>query len=317
MTDDYTKSKINEAYGYMQNDSVRALKIFNNILEDDCENIEAINGKGSTLMKLNKIDEADECFDKSLAISPNSSAFINKGIIAKKKDNYQIALNYYEKAVQINPELNNIVSILKNEIIGINTKKQLTYNKYTQQANEYIKKGIEYKKDKKLWDALEMYDSAVSADHTCKNHVKILVNEIKGMLQNQLLFQTPDISNSEIDKLKIQSLTSLLIEENPKKALTLINLILDLNSDDLDALNYKASILFLFDECHEAVKCYDKCLEINPDYYYAVFNKGIVLRRMKCLREALECFDRLVEIPEYEKKSRAYQIEIIDKLRKK
>ena len=75
--------KIDKAIRLLQNNSEEALKIFNEILKNEPDNIDALNGKGSALMKLNRFNDAEKCFDKSLSISENIAALINKGIILK------------------------------------------------------------------------------------------------------------------------------------------------------------------------------------------------------------------------------------------
>ena len=109
--------KIINALEFMQYDYEKALKLFNEVLEVEPTNIEAINGKGSTLMKLHKMDEAEKYFDYSLSIIENSPALINKGILSKNKQDYENALIYYNKAIEIDSNLNNIISILKNEVM--------------------------------------------------------------------------------------------------------------------------------------------------------------------------------------------------------
>lgn len=317
MLDKDIETKINKALELMQNDTEIALSIFDEILENYPDNIDALNGKGSTLIKLNQFNEAEKYFDKSLAITETSSALINKGLISKHNHEYQKAIDYYNKAIQINKNLKNIILILKNEVLKlIDDSSQINPNNYTQKANELIKKGLSLKNENKLWDALESYYEAISEDHTCKNSVNMLVNDIKTILEHEFLFETPEFKDNEIDNLKIQSFRALLVEENPKKALTLLNLILEIKPDDIEALNHKGCILFRFDRCPESVESFNKCLEINNKYYYALFNKAIVLRRMNNLEESLSCFNELLEIPKYHNKAEPYQLEILDKCSK-
>ena len=96
--------------------SMKKLDIINEILKNEPDNIDALNGKGSALMKLNRFDDAEKCFDKSLTISENTSALINKGIILKNKKDYQNAIYYFNKAIGMDCEMNTILSIFKNEI---------------------------------------------------------------------------------------------------------------------------------------------------------------------------------------------------------
>ena len=310
-----TEKRIEEALEYMPNDTLKAIEIFDEILEEDPNNIRALNGKGSSFMKLNLMNEAEKYFDYSLSIEKTSSALINKGIISKNKKEYEKALYYYEKAIEINPNLNNIITILKNEIHELNDDEiDIKVINYNAAANTLIKNGIEYKKSNKLWDALECYQQAMKVDIKCKSSVLALIQEIKMIIQNELMIKTPELGNSKIDKMKLKCLKTLLIEENPKKALTVMNMILKNDENEIDTLNQKGCVLLLFDECQSSLECFDKCLAIDSNYYYALFNKAIVLRRMRKLDESLNCFDELLKMPELYDKVKPYQLEILDKL---
>lgn len=114
-----SKKKIEDALYYMHNDTEKAIEIFDEILEKEPENIKAINGKGFSLMKMNQPEEAEKYFDFSLTINETPAALINKGIISKNNEKYDQSLIYYDRAIQIKPNLNGIVSILKDEILEL------------------------------------------------------------------------------------------------------------------------------------------------------------------------------------------------------
>lgn len=306
--------KIEKALDYMQNDTLKAIEIFDQILEIEPENIEAINGKGSSLLKLNQIDEAEKYFDYSISIRETSSALISKGIINKNKRKYEEALNYYDKAIQTNPDLNNIVTLLKNEVIElIDEDIEDEFKNKNPDIKEIIEKGLEYKNSNKLWDALYCFENAINADKTCINYVKKLINEIKTILNHELMIKTPELGNSKTDQLKIQSLRLLLIEDNPEQSLKIINQILEKENDDVDSLNQKGCILTFFNEYKKAIECFDKCLEIDENYSYAIFNKAFLLRMTNKLEESLYYFDKLLKITNTPK-IKVYQLEILDKL---
>ena len=312
-TDDINE-KIEEAMEYIQNDTAKAIKIFDEILETEPENIEAINGKGSSLMKLNRMNEAENYFDYSLSIKKTSSAYISKGIISKIRKDYRQALSFYDKAIKINPNLNNIITILKNEINEIVGNEIEINMDYTARTNELIKQGRAYKNSNRLWDALDCYEKAIKTDKDCKNYVQSLINETKSILENELMINTPELGDSRTDQLKIKSLRLFLIEKDPKQALTIMNIILDDNENDIDALNQKGCLLFSFDECEQALECFNKCLSLDKNYDYALFNKAIVLRRTNDLDASLDCFDELLKTPQNYDKMKPYQLEILDKL---
>lgn len=313
MLNEYFQNKLDEAYELIQNDTELALNIFNELLDQESENIEVLNGKGSALMKLNKIDEADECFNQSILVSENPSALINKGLISKQRNEYSKALKYYDSAIQLDSNLNNIVSILKNEIMDLIDDNILSIDEFAPKANECIKAGIDFKNEGQIWDALDCFNKALEYDPACENSVLILIDEIKNILYNRFLFNFLEFNDSEIDDLKLKFLKALLIEEDYNKALTFMEDILDMYGDDVDTLNYKGCVLFLFDKYDESIECFDKCLSIDEEYYYALFNKGIVLRKACRLKESFSCFNKLLKIPEYENTVREYILEIIEK----
>lgn len=313
MLEEYINNKISEAYDYMQNDTEKALDIFDDILEIEPDNIEALNGKGSSLIKLNRYDEADKYYNRSLSICENSSALLNKGIILKQKNDFEKALIFYEKASKVNPNLENIVKILKNEIIYADDDRG--WGNFSDEANDLIKQAAELKKQDKLWDCLDLFMKSIESDENCRDYVYPKIYEIKLILQREFLYNDGNLNpESKIDRLKIQSLRAINEENNPQKALSLMNLILKLDKNDLNILNHKGGVLFICDEYENAIKCFDKCLCMDDNYSFALFNKAMVLRIMNRLNEALQCFDMLLQMPQNCDKVKEYQSEILDKL---
>ena len=305
---------IDEAYELIQYDAELALKVFENLLKLDSENIDLLNGKGSALMKLKRFSEAEECFNKSVLINENSCALLNKGIISKNKKEFQSALKFYDRAVQLDSSLCSIALILKNEVIEVIDDNILNYNSFSNESNEYIKRGIDFRDEGKFCDAMECFRNAVECDLACKPSVMALMEEVKTLMFNEFMFKTPDLDDETIYDLKIQFFRALLVEEDPAKALTLMDIILDIDGNDLDTLNFKGCILFLFEEYCEAILCFDKCLDIDRQYYYALFNKGLVLAIMSEFKEALLCFDVLLKEHKYEEKAEFYRQEILEKI---
>ena len=314
MSQENFEYKIDEAYELIQYDAELALKVFENLLKLDSENIDLLNGKGSALMKLKRFSEAEECFNKSVLINENSCALLNKGIISKNKKEFQSALKFYDRAVQLDSSLCSIALILKNEVIEVIDDNILNYNSFSNESNEYIKRGIDFRDEGKFCDAMECFRNAVECDLACKPSVMALMEEVKTLMFNEFMFKTPDLDDETIYDLKIQFFRALLVEEDPAKALTLMDIILDIDGNDLDTLNFKGCILFLFEEYCEAILCFDKCLDIDRQYYYALFNKGLVLAIMSEFKEALLCFDVLLKEHKYEEKAEFYRQEILEKI---
>lgn len=311
------KAKIEEAHDYIHNDTLKAIKIFDDILEIDPENIDALNGKGSSLIKMNLLKEAEKYFDYSLSIQKTPSAYINKGIISKADKDYKRSLCYYDEAISLNPDLTNIITLLKNEIYELmDDKEEIKLPNFSENANELIRAGNEHKESDYLWDALDCYKKAIETDPKCRNFVQGLINEVKIILQKEFLLKTPSLGPSRIDQLKLKC-SKLLKEQNHEQALTLMNLILENDETELDILNQKGTLLYFYDRPSEAIECFDECLKIDKNYSYALFNKGMVLRSMHKLSEALKCFDELLKTPENYEKVKPYQLEILGTLHQK
>lgn len=311
-----TEIKIEEALDYLNNNPQKSLELFDSILEYNSDNIKALNGKGSALVKLKKFDEAEKLFNESLQIKQTSSALLNMGLISKNKKDYNQALDYYNQAFEIDNNLVNIIQTLKNEVnelIGI-TKRQNILNEYRVDVKSLIEEGINYKKSEKYWEALDSYELAIKKEPSCQYLVKQYIEEIKIILQREFLFKQLHIDNSEINQLKIQSIKDLIRENNQINALININKALEINPNDLEALNIKSCILFYFEDYEGSIYCLDKCIYINPNYVYALFNKCIVLRRMKRLSDTIKCFNEIKNINNSPINVEIYKEELLEKL---
>ncbi|CAD8214280.1 unnamed protein product [Paramecium pentaurelia] len=65
---------------------------------------ERLLNEGMALRKLNKYQEAIECYSKAININPNyDKAWYNKGMALYNLNKYQEAIECYDKAITINP----------------------------------------------------------------------------------------------------------------------------------------------------------------------------------------------------------------------
>lgn len=102
-----------EALTILNNDYDKALEFFNNLLEIDNNDVDALNGKGIALMKLEKYDEAESCFKSSVNIEENSVAYLNLGLINRIYDNLEESDYYFDKSSELNPRLKQLTNILR------------------------------------------------------------------------------------------------------------------------------------------------------------------------------------------------------------
>jgi tetratricopeptide (TPR) repeat protein len=301
----------------LQNDEFEdAIRFFDMVLKIDPNHINALNGKGSALMSLKRFDEAWDMFDASLKIETNPMGLINKGIICRERGNYSEALSYYNQAEEEYPSLKDMVGALKEEIAKRTNGSGS--NRFSSEAQMLMDKGNEFRSSNRLWDALDCYETAIQKDPNCEPTANKHIFEIKEILMNEFMYEPtmmePDFGEKEIDKYKLDSLRFLITDNKPQMALVAINQALNIDGNDLDALNQKGIILFYLDENDEAIKCFDKCLSIDEDYAYALFNKGLVMRRTGDLGEALAIFDELLKTPAAYDKVKPHQREVLDRI---
>ncbi|MFL2961054.1 MAG: tetratricopeptide repeat protein [Candidatus Thalassarchaeaceae archaeon] len=91
---------------YQNQNYEAAEKYYNSILSTDSDNSEAHFGKGSSLFMQNDIKNAEIKFNESLASSETllkSKAFYNLGNISYKNKKLNDALEFYKKALELNP----------------------------------------------------------------------------------------------------------------------------------------------------------------------------------------------------------------------
>ena len=293
--------KIDTAFGYMHNDAHKALDIFKGILEIQPDNIRATNGKASALMKLKRIDEAEEYFNKSLALGDNVSALINLGLISMRKTRYESALRYFDKAIELKPELAGMITGFKKDILDNYDTDKADYRltTFNDDADRLIVEGLKHEQMGKYWDAIDFYERAITMDSSSRHVVEAMIRKLDMHIEDEFLYEDRTSYNIMNNPLKLKVERAILIEKRHKKVSKLLDQLLTENPDDIAMINYKGGLEFSLYHYDESITYFDKCIDLSPEYYYAIFNKGLVLRRLKRYEEALLCFDKLLENPNY------------------
>ena len=320
-----TESRIEEALEYILNDTHHALKLFDEILKEEQNNINALNGKGSALMKLHNNTDALKVFESSLALEENSSAYLNIGIISKSNGDYKNALKCFDKALEFNPGLSSIVSILKNEIyemLNLESEDLESIYDYSHEANSFIKKALKLKNQGKLWDSLDYLENAIDEDPSCRNTVNDLIGKVEEGILKEFLYNKTDLKDKNtspnvkrLTKLKNLTYRSITVENNPHKSLSLINRIFEINPNDLDALNFQGLTYFSLRQYNKFIESFDKCLSRDINFVPALFNKGLVLRRSGYLNESLKCFEKVLDDSDNYKKVQEFRKDVLNKLK--
>ena len=92
---------------YQKEDYLAAEKYYDSILSTNKNNSEALFGKGASLYMQDDVKNAEIKFNESLSSAKEdlkSKAFYNLGNINYKNNNLSEALNFYKKALELNPD---------------------------------------------------------------------------------------------------------------------------------------------------------------------------------------------------------------------
>ncbi|AWX31707.1 hypothetical protein AW729_00770 [Methanosphaera sp. BMS] len=307
---------IEKTFGEIHENPEKSLDIFNEILKREPNNIKAINGKASALMKLKQTSKAEKYFNKSLSIKENSSALINLGIISKNRDEYEKAWNYFDNAIKLKPELSDVITVFKKEIfdkLEVDNL-DLKLENFNDKANKLIIEGLKNEKKGKYWDALDSYENALIADSSSEEVMFSLIKRLNVHFQNELIYEDKNSENIMNNPIKRKIAEIIIIQKRPKKATNILNKALTENPNDLILLNFKGGVEFSFDNYQESIRYFDKCLNLDSHYVYAAFNKSIVFRRLERYEDALEILDNLLERPEFYNIIRYQKSDILKKV---
>jgi len=92
---------------FADGDYRQALDEYEAILRADPRHLDALRGVARTLMQLGRNEDALRTYGEVIAQQPDfASAYANRGILNDRMGNYQAAIDDYEKAAALDPELN-------------------------------------------------------------------------------------------------------------------------------------------------------------------------------------------------------------------
>ncbi len=236
--------------------------------------------KGETLYKDKNFDEALIYFDKAININPNlTRAYYGKAMALNDKGLYMAQLNQHDNSI-----LNYNKSI---EIWILHENKQKL-------SIVFQNKGISLVKLEKKTEALECFSKSIESNpfnYSAFNYKGILLNDLKRYNEAIECFDQA-IKLNPRDFLAFNNKAVALFKmENMNEALKYIEKALEINPDFADAYNNKGLICFGLNQCDKSIKFFNKALELDSKLCSAYKNKEIVkdvkLRCYKC------CFNQI------------------------
>ncbi|MCK4735879.1 MAG: tetratricopeptide repeat protein [Methanophagales archaeon] len=206
-------------------------------------------GIGNSCLARRQFELAIEYYDKALTINPSfTDAWYNKGKCLAEMKRWTEALVCYKKVLHLEPptaELLRVIGDILSELGKFEKAKSIN----DKLANVWNSKGFTLAGMGKIEEALDSYDRALSLDD--------------------------------------------------RNALILLN---------------KANLLVDMQRLEEALVCLDKATKIDPKYVEAWYNKALVLVRMNNYREALKCCEKILKIRPNHEMAKRLKLNCVSKL---
>jgi len=329
--------KAYEQYGYESYDA--AIEYFNEALDIEPGNEEALFGKGLTYHQLGQKEEAVECFDIIYETSSNAEYLSD---IADWYDIYKMndrAIECYDKILSSDPR-NEEAWKYKGCILHLNDKHEQAIecfdNALSIDPNDafvWVFKGHALCSMNKYEEAIECYDQALEIDPEDNNAASAKEDAEKRLAES--VSTTGSTTSTESDKVDqlIKKAHEQYDYERYDTALKYYDEVLDIEPQNEAAWVGKALIYSQLGQKEEAIKCldimlekssdnrwldlvasmygsleqydkeiqaYDKILETEPNEEHAWSSKGWTLNSLGKYDEAIECFDNSLSInPNY------------------
>lgn len=340
-----------------------AISIYDKLLAKNPKNIEVLNYKAQALENLNRYEEAINQYETILAINPNdknakdnldniimnrfSGAKLQNYLITKAKNNpasyeaqfncalelhknknYDSAIQYYQKAMNINPSKEetylNLAQIYleKKDYQNADTicQKGLIYLPNSTKINDYLADIKDYRANSQYETASALYNQKQYQKAIAEyNKIQDKTKEVKLAIAScywelkdyknankyylELLQEEPN--NEELLSSSAWAYYSLDDYQNAK---IMAQKALNINSYDSDMKNLISDIdnLLASNELNEAIQKYEqgnynealnafnKILSKNPDDEYSIYYKGLCYDELKKPNDAIKQYKSLI-----------------------
>jgi tetratricopeptide (TPR) repeat protein len=243
-------------------------------LEDETRKKEAETWlkKGNIFARKNKNEEAIECYDKALNLVPDLADSLDaKGRALIDLDKYEEALDYFDRALRIKPKV----------------------------ARIWNNKGLALEFSEKFDEALKCYEKAIEIRPKImvpwSNKGRILY--ILGRFDEAISCYDKAIeikpNNAYAWNGKGEAFIS---DEKLEEALICFDRALSIDNKYALAWQNRATSLFDLEKYEESQTCYSKAVELDPESYESWARKGSALYELHKYEEALDCCRKAIGI---------------------
>jgi tetratricopeptide (TPR) repeat protein len=282
---------------------LNALKYLNKSLSIEEFNPWAVHVKISILIELAKYDEASKCLKKYYSlIDKNSKSekawfFDLKRMLYYYSNDYEKALEYSKKTLKLD---NCDIDYYLSKIYIL---KELKYEKELEKCCKY---------------ALSLIDEKLKINN---NNVTLLLDKVDVYIHLKECDKSIELLKSiEIDVIDKNSFRykGYLFSQvgRYEEALENYNKSLKIDPENIICLNNKAYALIKLNKFDESLDAVNKALEIIPNYWLSLHNKAFALEKLKRYDEALEYYNRAFEINPYDKELQEDRENLLKKIKK-
>ncbi|MFN7218550.1 tetratricopeptide repeat protein [Microcystis sp.] len=249
----------------------QALTVINQAISLVPNNPNYYNEKWAVLSELKRYDEGLAAITQAIDLAPRAAWYVNRGILYRRQQKYELALDDYNKAIELNPN----------------------------HANAYNNRGNLYKDLQKYDLALADYDKAIEINP----NFAILYYNRGGLYYNQ---QKYELALSDINKAielnpnyaeAYYNRGNIYYDlQKYELALSDINKAIELNPNYAEAYNNRGLLYTDLQKYDLALSDYSKAIDINPNLAEAYVNRGVLYRLQEKYDLALSDYSKAIEI---------------------
>ena len=220
---------------------------------------------GLALYNKGKYDDAINAFDKAIELNPQlADAWNNKGIALKAQNKYDEAIVASDKAIELNPRL----------------------------AKTWYNKGLALGNQGKYDEAIQVYNRAIEID---PKDADVCYN--KGMALRLLGRTTKADATLAHAKRKLNSKGNDLFDlEKYAEAIKAYDIALAADPKYVNAWINKGTAFFRLDRYDEAIAAFNQVIKMDPKHADAWHRKGVVLKKMGRKVAADDAFAKAKEL---------------------
>ncbi|MCZ8250285.1 tetratricopeptide repeat protein [Microcystis sp. LE19-195.1E] len=249
----------------------QALTVINQAISLVPNNPNYYNEKWAVLSELKRYDEGLAAITQAIDLAPRAAWYVNRGILYRRQQKYELALDDYNKAIELNPN----------------------------HANAYNNRGNLYKDLQKYDLALADYDKAIEINP----NFAILYYNRGGLYYNQ---QKYELALSDINKAielnpnyaEAYNNRGLLYTDLQKYDLALSDYskAIDINPNLAEAYVNRGVLYRLQEKYDLALSDYSKAIEINRNLAGTYYNRGVLYHNQQKYDLALADYDKAIEL---------------------